>query len=86
MSSAELTLALDIINYKSGPTAYPYCSGMEYEEIYDWLVAVRESSGGRFFLIGSSEIRFYLVRCLSIGWVKYKDTKMVEDFLEENYL
>jgi hypothetical protein len=78
MSSAELTLALDIINYRPGPTAYPYCSGTEYEEIYDWLVAARDS--------GSSEIRFYLVRCLSIGWVKYKDTKMVEDFLEENYL
>jgi hypothetical protein len=67
-------LTLKDINCTAPPTAYFKCLDTEYEEMYDWLVRATTSK----------KTSFYLVRCNNMGWVKYEDTKMVEEFLEEN--
>ena len=66
-------LTLTNINRSTPRAAYFKCLDTEYEEIYDWLVFAT-----------TEKTSFYLVRCNNMGWVKYEDTKMVEQFLEEN--
>ncbi len=68
-------LTLKDINRSTPRAAYFKCLDTEYEEIYDWLVHATTTK----------KTSFYLVRLISIGWVKYEDTKMVEEFLEENF-
>jgi hypothetical protein len=73
---SSLTLTLEALDCKSPRTAYFRCVDTKYEEVYDWLVRAA----------GPKEFSYYLVRIVNIGWVRFEDTKMVEEFLEENYL
>ncbi len=72
MSSSPM---LKTINRFAPRTEYFRCANTEYEEVYDWLV---RASGPEEF---SS---YYLIRIIDIGWVRFEDTKMVDEFLKEN--
>ena len=69
-------LSLQTIDYKviEAPELPAIEKTMETKEIYDWLIRVTGLEP------------YYLVLMVNIGWVRYEDTKMVEEFLEENYL
>jgi hypothetical protein len=79
-SSVALTLTLKTIDCVPPLTAYFKCVDTEYEEVYDWLVRAFKSKET------TATTSYYLVRLKNIGWVRFEDAKMVEDFLEENYL
>ncbi len=79
-SALTLELSNKVLNieYISERTVGPVTSpGLEYEDIYDWLVSVRKT--------GDEEIVSYMLRCITDGWVEIDPVSM-EEFLERNYL
>jgi hypothetical protein len=67
-------LSLQTIDYRVIEAPELPAVAEETKEIYDWLTRVTGLEP------------YYLVLMVNIGWVKYEDTKMVEEFLAENYL